>query len=44
MANISLKIILEMLFIILSGADANFLENKLRWRTYTIVKAISTIW
>lgn len=42
-ANISLEIVLEILFLTLSGTDINFLGQKLCWKTYTIYKAFSTI-
>ena len=42
MANVSPKIVLEMLFLTLSGADVDFLSRELRWRTYTIEKAFLT--
>ena len=41
-ANVSPEIVLGMLFLILSGADVDFLGRELRWRTYTIEKAFST--
>ena len=42
MANVSLEVILGMLFLTLSGANVNFLGRKLWWRTYTIKKALPT--
>ena len=42
MANVSPKIVLEILFLILSGADVDFLGWELWWRTYTTEKALST--
>ena len=41
-ANISLEVVLRMLFLILSGADVDFLGRELRWRTYAIREAILT--
>ena len=41
-ANVSLEIVFEMLFLTFSGTDINFLGWKLRWRTYTTNKAFST--
>ena len=32
-----------MLFLTLSGADVNFLDRKLRWKTYTTEEALPTI-
>ena len=42
MGNISLKIVSEMPFFILSGANIDFLGRKLLWRTYTTKKTLST--
>ena len=36
MANINLKLVYGMLFLTLSNADIDLLEQKLRWRTYII--------
>ena len=41
-ANVSLEVVFEMFFLTLSGADVDFLGQKLWWRTYTIQKALST--
>ena len=41
-ANISLEIVFEISFLILSGADVNFLGQKLWWRAYIIKKAFPT--
>ena len=41
-ANVSLEIVLEILFLILSGANVNFYGRKLWWRTYTTKKALLT--
>ena len=38
-ANISLKVVLEMPFFTLSGADVDFSGRKLCWKTYTTEKA-----
>ena len=43
MANISLEIVLKMPFLILTGADVDFLGQKLWWRIYTTKKALPTI-
>ena len=42
MANISLKIVLGIPFLTLSGTNVNFLGRELRWRTYTIEEALLT--
>ena len=42
MANVSPKIVLGMLFITLSGADVDFLDRELRWRTYITEEALPT--
>ena len=42
-ANVSPEIVLEMLFLILSYANVDFLGRKLWWRTYTTKKALPTI-
>ena len=41
-ANVSLEVVLEIPFLILSGADIDFLGRELRWKTYTTKKALST--
>ena len=41
-ANISLKIVLEMPFPTLSGVDIDLLDRKLQWRTYTTKEAFPT--
>ena len=41
-ANVSLKVVLGMPFLILSSANVNFLDRELRWRIYTIEKALPT--
>ena len=42
LANVCLKIILGISFLILNGANVDFLDQKLWWRTYTIKKTLST--
>ena len=43
LANISVEVILEILFLIFSNANIEFAElEKLTWRTYTAVKALLT--
>ena len=41
-ANVSLEIVLGMLFLNLSGADVNFLDQEPKWRIYTTKEALST--
>ena len=41
-ANVSPKVVLGMFFLILSGANIDFLGWKLRWRTYTTKEALLT--
>ena len=41
-ANISPEVVFGMLFLILSGANVNFLGLELRWRTYTTKEALQT--
>ena len=41
-ANISPKIVFRMPILTLSGADVDFLDRELRWRTYTIEEALPT--
>ena len=41
-ANVSPKVVLGMLFLILSSANVNFLGRKLWWRTYTTAKTLPT--
>ena len=43
LANTSLKIVFEILFLTLSGPNVGFLGQKLHWRTYTIQKVFPTI-
>lgn len=44
LADISIKIVLEICFLSLSNTDVKFAElEKLIWRSYTIAKALSTI-
>ena len=42
LANISLEMVLRMLFLTLSKADIRFAERKLVWRIYTAAEALST--
>ena len=42
LANVSLEIVFERLFLILNDANIDFLSQKLWWRTYTIKKAPPT--
>ena len=42
-ANVSPEVVLEMFFHTLNGADINFLDQKLCWKTYIIKKTLSTI-
>ena len=42
MANVSLEVVFGMLFLILSGADIDFLVQELRWNTYTTKEALPT--
>ena len=41
-ADVSPKVVFEMLFFTLNGADVDFLGQELRWKTYTTKKALST--
>ena len=41
-ANVSPEVVLGMSFLTLSGADVDFLDWELRWRTYTTEEAFST--
>ena len=41
-ANVSSEVVLEMPFLTLSGADVDFLNRELRWRTYTTEEALPT--
>ena len=40
--NVSLKVVLGMLFFTLSGKDVDFLGREFRWRTYITKKALPT--
>ena len=40
LANISLEVVLGILFFILSKADIRFVERKLVWRTYMTVEVL----
>lgn len=42
LANISLEVVLGMLFLILSNVDVRFLEQQLLWHVYTTAKALPT--
>ena len=42
-ANVSPEVVLDMSFLTLSGANVDFLDRELRWRTYTIEEVLSTI-
>ena len=42
LVDISMKIVLEMLFLTLSNADIQFAEKRLIWRSYTTAEALST--
>ena len=42
-ANVSPEIVFGIFFLILSGADVDFLGREFRWRTYTTKEALSTI-
>ena len=44
MANVSPRIVFGMLFLTLSGANVDFLDRELCWKTYTTKKALLTIW
>ena len=41
-ANVSPKVVFEIFFLILSGADVDFLGRKICWRTYTTKKVLLT--
>ena len=42
LADISVEVVLEMLFLILSNADIQFSKKELTWRSYTTAKALPT--
>ena len=42
LANISMEVVLGMLFLILNNVDIQFAEKKLTWRTYTTKKSFPT--
>ena len=42
LANISVEIVLDMLFLTLSNANIQFVEKELTWRSYTTAKALPT--
>ena len=41
-ANVSPEVVLGMFFLTLSGADVDFSDRELRWRTYTIKEVLPT--
>ena len=41
-ANVSLEVVFEMLFLTLSGADVDFSGRELRWKIYIAKEALST--
>ena len=41
-ANVSPEVVFGMFFLTLSGADVDFLDRELRWRTYTTKEAFPT--
>lgn len=41
--DVSIEVILRMLFLILNNANIQFAKKKLTWKFYTIVKVLSTI-
>ena len=43
LANISIEVIPDMLFLTLSNADIQFIEKELTWRSYTTTEALPTI-
>ena len=43
LVDISAEVVLGMLFLTLSNADVQFVEKEFPWRSYTTVKALSTI-
>ena len=42
LADISVKVVLEMLFLTLSNADIQFAKKELTWRSYTAAEALQT--
>lgn len=42
MADVSVEVVLGMLFLTLSNAEIQFAEKKLTWRSYTAAKALFT--
>ena len=42
LANISMKVVLGMLFLILNNADVQFAQKELTWKTYTTKKTLPT--
>lgn len=43
LADISMEVVLDMFFLILSNANIQFAKKKFTWRFYTIAKVLSTI-
>ena len=41
-ANVSLEVVFKMSFLIMNGADVNFLGQELLWKTYTTKEALPT--
>ena len=43
LADISVEVVLDMLFLTFSNADVQFVEKELTWRSYITAKALPTI-
>ena len=43
LANINMKVVLGMLFLICSNVDIQFAKKKLTWKTYTIEKTLPAV-
>lgn len=43
LANLNIKMVLEMIFLTLNDVNIQFVEKKFTWRSYIIVKALPTI-
>lgn len=43
LADTSIEVVLEMLFLTLSNAEVLFLEQELTWRSYTVAETLSII-
>lgn len=43
MPDISVEVVLSMLFLTFSNANIQFVKRELIWRSYTIVEALQTI-